>query len=307
MDAAEDLAARFSPKPARIFDRVKQKVFDVIGLDRFDPGPSPGRWRREHLIPRQDDRLFSAILVPVRGDEVGWMAFEQAAIVARREQGRLRGLYVLGSDEEEAYERALSVQVEFDRRCEEAGVPGEVSFETGNVAEHINERASWNDLVVVHLDHPPEDGPLGRLQSGFQKIIQSSPRPVLAVPSVSEMSRALLAYDGSPKAEEALFLSAYLASQWGTALVVLGATDEAENQAETEGRAKAYLESQRIEASYVRECGPSGDVILKAAEEEGCDLIVMGGYGAAPVVQVIQGSVVDQVLREFTRPVLICR
>ena len=37
------------------------------------------------------------------------------------------------------------------------------------------------------------------------------------------------------------------------------------------------------------------------------DLIIMGSYGLSPVVEIVLGSTVDQVLRESSLPVLICR
>ena len=39
----------------------------------------------------------------------------------------------------------------------------------------------------------------------------------------------------------------------------------------------------------------------------GCDLILMGGYGHGPAVELVLGSAVDQVLRESRWPALICR
>jgi nucleotide-binding universal stress UspA family protein len=36
-------------------------------------------------------------------------------------------------------------------------------------------------------------------------------------------------------------------------------------------------------------------------------LIVMGGYGRGPVLEVVLGSALDQVLRQSHRPTLICR
>jgi nucleotide-binding universal stress UspA family protein len=36
-------------------------------------------------------------------------------------------------------------------------------------------------------------------------------------------------------------------------------------------------------------------------------VLLMGGYGFAPVFEVVLGSVVDEVLRESQKPVLICR
>jgi nucleotide-binding universal stress UspA family protein len=47
--------------------------------------------------------------------------------------------------------------------------------------------------------------------------------------------------------------------------------------------------------------------ILTAAQDHDCDLILMGGYGHSPVVEVVLGSAVDEVLRSSRQPVLICR
>ena len=77
--------------------------------------------------------------------------------------------------------------------------------------------------------------------------------------------------------------------------------------AEAMERAREYLESHGVEATYVRESGPVAEAILKAAEAHGIDLIVMGGYGFSPVLEVVLGSAVDQVLREARGAVLVCR
>jgi nucleotide-binding universal stress UspA family protein len=46
---------------------------------------------------------------------------------------------------------------------------------------------------------------------------------------------------------------------------------------------------------------------LSTAEAHDSDLILMGGYGYSPVVEVVLGSAVDEVLRASRQPVLICR
>jgi nucleotide-binding universal stress UspA family protein len=53
--------------------------------------------------------------------------------------------------------------------------------------------------------------------------------------------------------------------------------------------------------------GPVAAEIMVTAEEQGCDLIIMGGYGFTPLLEVALGSVVDAVLRTSRRPMLICR
>ena len=121
------------------------------------------------------------------------------------------------------------------------------------------------------------------------------------------MDRAILAYDGSPKAHEALFVAAYMAKQWLTQLTVI--TVETKN---TPGsalqRAKAYLEKQGImDANYLLAPRPIGDALLETAEKHASNLMIMGGFGFRPVKNLVLGSTVDQVLREFKKPILICR
>jgi nucleotide-binding universal stress UspA family protein len=121
------------------------------------------------------------------------------------------------------------------------------------------------------------------------------------------LSRALLAYDGSPKAEEALFIAAYLAGRWRIPLVVVSVLENGHMPEGALARAQEYLEAREVQAAYVQERGPAADVILVATQEHACDLILMGGYGHSPVVEVVLGSAVDRVLRESRWPVLICR
>jgi nucleotide-binding universal stress UspA family protein len=116
-----------------------------------------------------------------------------------------------------------------------------------------------------------------------------------------------LAYDGSPKADEALYVSTYLSRQWGIPLVVVtvGEREHAESVALT--RAWKYLLEHGVHATYVGRKGNVGDVVLQVAQEHQSSLIVMGGYGFGPMVQIVLGSAVDQVLRLSPSPVLICR
>jgi nucleotide-binding universal stress UspA family protein len=117
----------------------------------------------------------------------------------------------------------------------------------------------------------------------------------------------LLAYDSSPKADEALFVATYVAAKWGTDLTVVAVVEGERVSADTLTRAKDYLESHGVEATYVKESGPVPEAILKTAEDQERNMIIMGGYGHNPVLEVVIGSVVDQVLSESQIPTLICR
>jgi nucleotide-binding universal stress UspA family protein len=190
----------------------------------------------------------------------------------------------------------------------EAGIPGELVIEVGEVARKICERSRWTDLVITSLAHPPAPQAVARLSSGFGTLIRRCPRPVLAVPGASSrLERALLAYDGSPKADEALFIATYLAGCWNISLTVVTVIEAGRTTAETLLRAQSYLERHGVQAAFVKGSGPVAEAILKVSEERGSDLLIVGGYGFSPVLEVVLGSAVDQVLRESQQPVLICR
>jgi len=307
--AAVDLATQLSARLPRVVARIVERIRNTVTPAKLAGGPPPGQWRREQGVAGENERLFGDILVAVSGEESGWHALEQALEIARREGARLHGLHIVPPEADKEDGRAEAIQAEFERRCAAASVAGKLAIEAGEeIAPRICERVRWTDLVVVTLAHPPASGPLARLGSGFRTLVRRCARPVLAVPGApSPLERALLAYDGSPKADEALFVATYLAGRWGMALAVVTVIETGRTTSKALARAQKYLKTHGVRATFVKESGPVAEAILKAAETQGSNLIIMGGYGFSPVFEVVLGSAVDQVLREARRPVLICR
>ena len=305
---ASNLVHRFSREPQRVLARVKQRLLNAITPELLEAGPPPGWWRQWEVSERVEPYLFSNVLVPLSGDASGWRALGQALILARRERARLHGLHVITGDDPVLQQHGEALRAEFQERLQQAGVEGELSLEIGRVAQAICDRAQWNDLVILALDFPPTPQVAGRLTSGLGTLIRRSSRPLLAVPGdPTQLQRPLLAYDGSPKAKEALFVATYLTAKWELQLTVV-AVDEAERSADDVlEQARLYLIARGVSATYVAGHGDVADAIRETAEAHRCDLIVMGGYGFRPLLEVVLGSTVDQVLRWRRWPVLICR
>jgi nucleotide-binding universal stress UspA family protein len=311
--AAVDLVEQFGSGPRRRMLRAVQRLLDALTPDELESGPAPGTWRMERQAIRRDDCMFADILVPVSGEERGWQAVAQAVEVACREDARLLGLHVVQSAAELKSDAVRAIQAEFARQCEVLGVRGKLAVEVGQVARRICERAHWADLVVADLAHPPAPQPVAKLSSGFRTLIRRCPTPVLAVPATfSPLSRPLLAYDGGPKAKEALYIATYLAARGQGSgdqgpLVVVTVVEGGEVTPDKLVEAGEYLEAQGVEVILLRKHGPVEEVILEAAQEHGSDLILMGGYGHSPVLEVVLGGAVDRVLRASQQPVLFCR
>ena len=311
--AAADLVEQFGSGARPRMLRAMQRLLDALTPDQLEGGPAAGTWRRERQVIQRDDCLFADILVPVSGDERGWQAVALAVEIACREDARLLGLHVVRSAAEVNSDPVRVIQAEFARQCEMFGVRGKLAVEIGQVARSICERSQWADLVVLDLAYPPAPHPAARLSSGFRTLIRRCPTPVLAVPGTfSPLSRLLLAYDGSPKAKEALYIATYLAARGQDSgdqgpLVVVTVIEGGEIAPDILVEAGEYLETQGVEAILLQNHGPVAEVILEAAQEHGSNLILMGSYGHSPVFEVVLGSVVDRVLRAGQQPVLVCR
>ena len=310
--AASDLADQYGESGKGLVSRLGEKLLDAVLPDELDPGPPPGQWRRRKQRVESTsllaDRLFTDLLVPVGGDQEGWHALDQAIVIALQEGARLNGLHIVASKAKKSKPETDMLRREFDRRCQTARVPGKLAVVVGEISQQICYRARLSDLIVLNIAHPPGSQPLSRLGSGFSALIRRCPRPILAVPGKStQLKNALLAFDGSPKGEEALFLAAYLAGRWGISLVVVTVFEDSSVTDSTTLQARQYLEKNGVSARFVQKRGSVAEAILETAEQHGSDLLIMGGYGASPVVEVVLGSTVDHVLRALRYPMLICR
>jgi nucleotide-binding universal stress UspA family protein len=291
--------------------RIGRRLQRALVPAELRDGPRPGQWRKERLSLRRDDQLFANILVGIPGENDDWRALDQALIVAQKEGGRLHGLHVIEDTsglpatdmatlEQTPMGRRICTM--FQKRRAEANVPGELALVAGDLVDTFVWRAAWNDLVVVKRSQDD-----ARLTERFKQFVQHCSRPILAVPGpISPLDRALLAYDGSPKADEALSVATYLAARWQSGLTVLTVETDF-TSSEALDRARDYLTRYGVTAEYVLRQKPIAEAVMDTAETYQSNLLIMGGFGFRPVLHLMLGSTVDHVLRHFKQPILICR
>lgn len=263
-----------------------------------------GQWRLTKMMDRYTDRLFRDILVPLSGEPESWQALEQAIIIARHETASLDGIHISSLKLSSDPERDLAIQARFAERCQEVGLQGGLALEKGNVSDIVCQRAFLADLIVLNVAHPPSPG-LSSLGSGLRSIIWRSSRPILTVPGkISPLNKALVAFDGSRKSKEAVFVAAYLAERWKTALTVLTLSDDSDST--VQNYARDYFALHELEADFIHTSG-SQETFLSVIAERGINLVVMGGYSGSAWQEVIIGSMVNFLLRHVEIPLLICR
>jgi len=137
-------------------------------------------------------------------------------------------------------------------------------------------------------------------------------------------NKILVSYDGSPHSQRALETAVGLARCTSGALQLLYAYDkippylgepnfqEIVNQVVIAGRElvdaaaeKARAEGLEVSTNVLE--GPAAEAILRAAEADKSDLIVMGSRGMGQLQGLLLGSVSDRVLHHAKVPVLIVR
>ncbi|GAB4579914.1 MAG: universal stress protein [Anaerolineales bacterium] len=277
-------------------------------LTPLDSTPDPGSWRAWAYATHPREHLFRDYLIPISGTENSWLALDQALILARLEGDRLHGLHIVRTETARTGKKALAIKEEFERRCIKAGVEGELTIETGKVANLICNRACWTDLIILNISHPPGDRALDRLTSGISTIVRYACRPVMFVPRVMpKIERLLLAFDGSPKSREALYVATYLTGKWHFTLDVLTIVEAGRANEDTVKQAQDYLSERGVPANFIAKTGNVADAILSTAQEQESHQIIMGGYSYSRMMEVMFGSTVDRVLREARVPVFICR
>jgi nucleotide-binding universal stress UspA family protein len=265
-----------------------------------------GSWRKARLINRYAEHLFRDILVPIARLPESWDALEQALPIARKEQANILGLHTVETRESLNGPEVVRLTEQFNHLCSQQGVNGVLAVEVGEPTQKILERSTLTDLIVIKIAYPPSTG-LKVLTSHVRNLIAQASRPILAIPGpITGLQHALLAFDGSPKAREALFVATYLAEQWQTKLTIFTGLSENTPDSSVREFAENYLEFNEVEASFITE-RYSPEALKRVAEELQADLVVMGGYSGSILKEMTTGSSVNFMLRESQLPILICR
>ena len=198
----------------------------------------------------------------------------------------------------EALKRAASI-------CERYRVTCQTDLQTGNVVKIVADASVDADLLVIGARGEDEELETGFLGSVAEKLVRKVNRPVLLTGlQFREFRRALLAYDGSAAAREAMKMLARLAAALEMDVDAVQMVEEGESTTALK-EVVSYFKNYPVRLSTHYLTGDSHAVIIEHAKEIGCDLMVMGAYDNRLADSLALGTTTDYLVRNSPVPVLV--
>lgn len=305
--ALTDLADKHS---SNLFSKIHNFLTNLTAKlqpSLLEEGPPPGTWRDRLSKMTVLEHIFNDVIVAIDDSPNAWHALEMAIKLGQIEHSRIHGIHIHPPDSD--HHEHHSIHDTFKSHCQNAEINGfDFQSFTGDIGTILCNSAKFTDLMLLPLNHPPDDKPISRFSSGLTAIIRGCPTPILTVPGPpTGINSILLAFDSSLKAVEAMFIAAYFGTQFSSNLCVLTSKDGFPEAEQAQDQAKAYLAGFPLQARYILSDAAIPEAIKDIQDQQEIDLILMGGYGGSILRDLVAGSVVDQVLREIKLPVLICR
>jgi nucleotide-binding universal stress UspA family protein len=209
---------------------------------------------------------------------------------------------------EALHERGSALLENFRARCQERGVACDTALPLGVIANEICDQARTADLVVVGHRGLNEQFSTGLLGGTTESVARKSPKPVLVCPSAfREVSKPLLAYDGSQRASSAMHTAAEVATALRLPLTVVYVAREGTDGERVLDEARRYLAAYDLQATYRTLSGPPHQRIVDVLRDGGYDLLFIGAYGHSRIIEMVLGSTTEYVLRNSPAPVFLTR
>ncbi len=280
--------------------------------------------------------MIKSILVCTDGSPYGDTACEYATYLASRLKARLLGLHVLDSRMLEGpmmadisgwlgaqpygaqltqfrdlmEQKGDAILRAFSSRCDTAGVKAEGWVKMGHPIRVIVAEEARAELLIMGQKGEHADWIGDLMGSTVERVVRHSVKPCLVTPAAFRpIARIMAAYDGSQHASQALHEATELAQALGVELIVLTVTnpEHADDTDQIVKDAKDLVAAHDFKALSLVVEGEPAAAILESANDEKCDLIVVGAYGHSRIREMILGSTTTQILTSSRVPVMLVR
>ncbi len=175
----------------------------------------------------------------------------------------------------------------------------------------LREQEETADLVVFGQRGEHAQWSWEPLGSSVERMVRASSKPCLVCSDEFQpITRLLMAYDGSDESTNALRAAIELTDRFQAHLAVVTVyedDDQQEDAVRVSEQARLQATNRQLDVETRVVGGEAEQEIIRAAEETGANLIVMGAYGHTRIRELILGSTTSHVMRHATVPVLLSR
>ena len=256
-----------------------------------------------------------------------------AATTARNFDAHISGLYVIPAvqlypsmgfeavpqvfDGNQTYfkENQEKVRTAFEEAMRKEGLKFDfhvVQGATSSIAEEVVNKGRSADLLIISATNPDETT---GVESDFvEQTLMAAGRPIMVLPFKGDtklnLDDVVLGWNGDREAARAAFDALPFLKAAKKVRIVrtdpqkdpsLKGSVAGADLAETLARHGVKAEA----ASFPTAGDDAGHALLRCADDNGCDLIVMGAYGHSRLREYIFGGATQYVLNHLTRPVLM--
>lgn len=197
---------------------------------------------------------------------------------------------------------------DFKEECENAGMKADIVRAYGIVSSEICEKARLADLVVMGragINAKFEHGLMGSVAEG---VVRKSEKPVFIAPKTFKVPTSpLLCYDARSNSSKAMHSAAEFVKATGLPLTVITVSDGIEGDTLL-AEAEHYLEPYGIKAEFKRLTGDDSPALIENfCNDNGHDLVFMGGASHGGILKIVLGSTTEHMIRAVEGPFFIER
>ncbi len=279
--------------------------------------------------------MFKTILVPIDSSDTSLVAVDYAIDLSRSFNSEIAGISIIdikklagpfmrdlgtsiggmvpyGDFQQKVRQfledTARAALDEIEGKCNSAGISCTRTIKEGVVGKEIVESAKRCDIIVMGMAGEHAFWRDAFLGSNLESVVRQTHKPVMVTPEkYKNITKILVAYDGSDFATRALIAGGNIAQQMHLPLTVITVSDDNTSGENILSQASENLKDRDITYDKVLESGETVNVILDFCKEGSYDLLVMGAYGHSKIRELIIGNTTVQIMRKVDCAVLMCR
>jgi nucleotide-binding universal stress UspA family protein len=285
------------------------------------------------IAEQEESSPLNKVLLAIDGSVISWNTADAAIEAAKILGLELFGLYVIDEelvvDDYADYQKELGIQDLSLSRSEKAslfenqgneilkrlkslgrnsGIQASTEIGLGGVGEMILKQAQNASILAIGRRGNGHADGSDYLGKNFCHVAHRSKIPLLVGGDWKRpFKRILTAYNGRERAQKALDWVRRLQSHRSFELLFLVVQEENNPSVRIwEEEIKSEFSQNQIEDSQlITRHGNAAEQIAEAAMKNNSDIVIMGGYRHTALLEWLEGSTLDSVLRKIPLPVLV--